>query len=80
MVSGHALAIARACTSSQSAGHCGLAAGERCVLRTSDCKQAVAQANDALGVRGHFVFVRDHDDRAPLVVQPLEQIAEFPRW
>src|SRR5262245_54305575 len=34
---------------------------------------SVAQANDPLGVGGHIVFVRDHDDGAPFVVEPLKE-------
>ena len=40
-------------------------------------QEAVAEANDALGVGSHVVFVRDHDDRAALVVEALEHRQDF---
>jgi hypothetical protein len=36
-------------------------------------KQAVAEAHNPLGPLSHFVFVRNHDDGSPFVVELVKE-------
>ena len=54
--------------------------GMRLVVELVGLQQAVAEADDPLGVGGDVVFVRDHDDRLALVVQLLEQRQDLFAW
>ena len=48
-------------------------------FRSSETICPSRKCDRTLGPRGDVGFVRHHDDRAALVVQPFEQIQEF-RW
>jgi hypothetical protein len=39
--------------------------------------EAVAEADDALGMRGDVVFVRYKDNRAAFIVEPLEHLHDL---